>query len=109
MELTALLERLKLPYLGEQLQGLCEQAAKRDLDYQAFLSEALQAEWRGRHLKSVEVRLSQARLPWIKTLEQFDFNFQPAIDRKMIRALSGLGFVDRAENVILLGPPGYVT
>jgi DNA replication protein DnaC len=42
----------------------------------------------------------------VKTLEQFDFSFQPSIDRKVIRELSGLSFVDRAENVILLGPPG---
>ena len=50
--------------------------------------------------------LQQARMPWIKTLEQFDFDFQPAIDRKVIRSLAGLAFVQRAENVILLGPPG---
>ena len=47
-----------------------------------------------------------ARFPWLKTLEQFDFTFQPSIDRKVIRELSTVGFVDRAENVIILGPPG---
>jgi len=46
------------------------------------------------------------RLPWVKTLEQFDFEFEPSIDRKVIRGLTTLGFVDRAENIILLGPPG---
>ncbi|MBF5054632.1 putative transposase [Alcanivorax venustensis ISO4] len=50
--------------------------------------------------------IKQARLPWIKTLEQFDFSFQPSLDPKVIRELSGLGFVGRNENVILLGPPG---
>jgi len=39
-------------------------------------------------------------------LEQFDLSFQPSIDRKVARELAGLGFVGRAENVILLGPPG---
>ena len=48
----------------------------------------------------------QARLPWLKTLEQFDFSFQPSIDRKVVRELSTLGFAERAENVVLLGPPG---
>ncbi len=52
------------------------------------------------------VRLKQARLPWVKTLEQFDFTFQPGIDRKVVRELAGLAFVERSENVILLGPPG---
>lgn len=46
------------------------------------------------------------RLPWVKTLEQFDFTFQPGIDRKVVRELAGLAFVERSENVILLGPPG---
>lgn len=39
-------------------------------------------------------------------LEQFDFSFQPGIDRKVVRELAGLAFVERCENVILLGPPG---
>ncbi|EHT99216.1 transposase [Pantoea stewartii subsp. stewartii DC283] len=47
-----------------------------------------------------------ARLPWLKTLEQFDFTFQLSIDRKVVRELAGLAFVERCENVILLGPPG---
>lgn len=42
----------------------------------------------------------------MKSLEQFDFSFQPTVDRKVIRELATVGFVERAENVILLGPPG---
>ncbi|MCL0132361.1 IS21-like element helper ATPase IstB, partial [Klebsiella pneumoniae] len=56
--------------------------------------------------RGMESRLKQARLPWVKTLEQFDFTFQPGIDRKVVRELAGLTFVERSENVILLGPPG---
>lgn len=106
MELNSLMQRLKMEYLPDNLDALCEQAAKRELDYRAFLTEALATEWHGRHQKGLESRLKQARLPWIKTLEQFDFSFQPSIDRKVVRELSGLAFVERAENVILLGPPG---
>ena len=47
-----------------------------------------------------------ARFPWIKALDQFDFEFQPTLDRKIVRELSGLSFVERALNVVLLGPPG---
>ncbi|CAI1515562.1 transposase/IS protein [Serratia marcescens] len=54
----------------------------------------------------MESRLKQARLPWVKTLKQFDFSFQPGIDRKVVRELAGLAFVERSENVILQGPPG---
>lgn len=106
MQLDQLFAKLKFEHLPENLPGLCQDAAKRDLDYQAFLAEALAAEWQGRHLKGVEARLAQARLPWVKTLDQFDFAFQPSIDRKVIRHLAGLAFVERAENVVLLGPPG---
>ncbi len=67
---------------------------------------ALQQEWNGRHQRGMESRLKQARFPWVKTLEQFDFGFQPGIDRKVVRELAGLAFVERSENVILLGPPG---
>lgn len=106
MQLTHLFEKMKLEHLSAQIDGVCEQAAKRELDYKAFLAEALDCEWRGRHTKGVEIRLLQARLPWRKTLEQFDFAFQPSLDRKVVRELAGLSFVERAENVILLGPPG---
>jgi DNA replication protein DnaC len=106
MELEPLLEKLRMEHLGAQLDTICEQAAKRELGYREFLLDALSAEWQGRHLKGVESRLGQARLPWVKTLDQFDFSFQPSLDRKVVRELAGLGFVERAENVVLLGPPG---
>jgi DNA replication protein DnaC len=109
MELEPLLEKLRMEHLGAQLDTICEQAAKRELGYREFLLDALSAEWQGRHLKGVESRLGQARLPWVKTLDQFDFSFQPSLDRKVVRELAGLGFVERAENVVLLGPPGHAT
>jgi DNA replication protein DnaC len=72
MQLTGLLEKLKMEHLGYQLDALCEQAAKKDLGYREFLLDALQTEWSGRHLKGVEARLKLARFPWVKTIEQFD-------------------------------------
>jgi DNA replication protein DnaC len=106
MELTTLLERMKMEHLLAQLDGVCEQAAQGDLDFKGFLTRALEAEWHGRYQRGVEGRLKQARLPWIKTLDQFDFDFQPSIDRKTIRELAGGSFIERAHNVVLLGPPG---
>ena len=95
-----------MDHLQASLDTLCEHASKKDLNYREFLEQALAQEWGGRHQRGLDARLKQARLPWIKTLEQFDFSFQPSIDRKLVRELSGLGFVERNENVILLGPPG---
>ena len=106
MELTRLLEKLKMDHLEAQLDAVCEQAASQELDYKSFLSQALAAEWQGRFQKGIETRLRQARLPWVKTVEQFDFDFQPSLDRRQVRELAGLSFVERAHNVIILGPPG---
>jgi DNA replication protein DnaC len=105
-ELNALLTKLKMDHLETQLAALCEQAAQQDLDYQTFLAEALQVEWQGRFQRGIEARLRQARLPWLKTLEQFDYDFQPSLDRHQVRELAGLSFIDRAHNVVVLGPPG---
>jgi DNA replication protein DnaC len=106
MELEILLAKLKMDHLEAQLDAVCEQAAQRELDYKTFLSQALEAEWQGRYRRGIEARLRQARFPWIKTLEQFDFDFQPSLDRKQVRELAGLSFVERAHNVVVLGPPG---
>jgi len=70
MELNGLMHKLKMEYLPDNLDALCEQAARRELDYRSFLTEALATEWHGRHQKGLESRLKQARLPWVKTLEQ---------------------------------------
>lgn len=106
MELEILLSKLKLEHLEAQLDTVCEQAAQHQQDYKGFLQQALHTEWQGRDRRGIEARLRQARFPWLKTLEQFDFDFQPSLDRRQIRELSGMGFVARNQNLILLGPPG---
>ena len=106
MELDNLLDKLRMDHLEAQIDAVCEQAAEKQLDYKTFLVQALSTEWQGRYQKGIEARLKQARFPWLKTLEQFDFEFQPSLDRRQVRELSGMSFVERAHNVILLGPPG---
>jgi len=106
MELTTLLTKLKMEHLEVQLDAVCEQAVHRELDYKSFLAQALETEWKGRFQRGIEARLRQSRFPWIKTLEQFDFEFQPSLDRRQVRELAGLSFVERAHNVVILGPPG---
>lgn len=106
MELETLLDRLKMEHLETQLDALCEQAAQREMDYKTFLAEALRLEWQGRFQRGIETRLRQSRFPWNKTLEQFDFDFQPSLDKRQVRELAGLSFVERAHNVVILGPPG---
>ena len=106
MELASLLDKLKLDHLEAQLDAVCEQAAQHDLDYKDFLVQALETEWQGRFQRGIEARLRLARFPWIKTFEQFEFDFQPSLDRRQVRELAGLSFVERTHNVVVLGPPG---
>lgn len=106
MELDNLLDKLRMDHLEAQIDTVCEQAAEKQLDYKSFLVQALQTEWQGRYQKGIEARLRLARFPWLKTLEQFDFEFQPSLDRRQVRELAGMSFVERAHNVIILGPPG---
>jgi len=106
MELTTLLEKLRMDHLDAQLDAVCQQAAAGELDYKSFLARALETEWQGRYRRGIEARLRQSRFPWVKTLEQFDFDFQPSLDRRQVRELAGLSFVERADNVVILGPPG---
>jgi DNA replication protein DnaC len=106
MELPNLLDKLKMDHLEAQLDAVCEQAAQRQLDYKTFLTQALETEWQGRYQRGIEARLRLARFPWLKTLDQFDFDFQPSLDRRQVRELAGMSFVERAHNVIILGPPG---
>src|SRR5512137_2893297 len=106
MELNTLLDKLKMDHLEAQLDAVCEQAAQRQEDYKTFLIQALQTEWQGRYQRGIEARLRQARFPWLKTLEQFDFDFQPSLDRRQVRELATARFVELGHNVVVLGPPG---
>ena len=59
-----------------------------------------------RNNRRLQAAMRASRLPAVKTLAEFDFAFQPSIKREQIESLHELGFVDRGENVIFLGPPG---
>src|SRR5687768_12294466 len=111
--MSPVLERLHAALLGlgltaidAGLEGGLERAAKAEPSYADFLAELLAAETEARSLRSLQTRLRVANLPASKTLAQFDFGFQPSIDARQIRELQTLRFVQEAENVILLGPPG---
>ena len=104
--LTQHCERLRLQRVGAELSTLLEQAAKRELGYADFLDEVLGLEVRSKHEKHLAMRISMARFPFQKSLETFDWKFQPSIDPKVIKELATGRFVAEAENVLLLGPPG---
>ena len=105
--LNTLISRLKLDYLDERLNDLCEQAKKKDLNYREFLIEVLSTEW-GRSPSKRTRQPSKAGkgCPGPKHLEQFDYSFQPTVDRKVVRELASLGFIERTENVVFARTSG---
>jgi DNA replication protein DnaC len=81
-------QRLRLHRLEAELPTLLEQAAKRDLPYTDFLDELLALEVRSKAEKHLAMRVAMARFPFQKSIDAFDFKFQPSIDPKVIRELA---------------------
>jgi len=88
--------------LEDTLQAACLEKS----DDLSFLLKLLHHERYERQQRNLQVRTKLAHLPYRKTLEEFDFAFQPSLDERMVRELAGMHFVARQENVLLLGPPG---
>ena len=105
-ELHQRLEGLGLSAVDARLEALLEQAAKTEPAYADFLLDIVNAEADARRQRYLKTRLQLAQLPYVKTFEQFDLDFQPSIDERQIQELRTLRFVHEAANVILLGPPG---
>src|SRR2546429_7683390 len=104
--LQGILERLKLTHVPERLDQLAEEAAKESWTYVEFLDRVLDVEVSARVERDVTMKTRLARFPFVKTLEQFDFSFQPALNEAQIRELATARFVAHGENILLLGPPG---
>jgi DNA replication protein DnaC len=103
---VAHLDRLKLRRVADLLDPLCEQATKDSLSYLDFLDRLLEAEASSRAERRLLAKTRLAHFPFHKTLADFDFAFQPSIDRKQIQELATLRFLANGENVVFLGPPG---
>jgi DNA replication protein DnaC len=71
-----------------------------------ILDHLLEEEVKSSKSRALEMRLRYSGIPFRKTMEQFDFSFQPSIDRKTVEDLLTLRFIHNKENVVFLGPPG---
>lgn len=92
--------------IPEILHQHAEEASKRNISYLEFLDNLLAEELLAKHDRFIQTRTRLAHLPFRKTLDQFDFAFQPSIDERRIRDLATLRFVEHQENLVFLGPPG---
>jgi DNA replication protein DnaC len=99
-------QRLKLIYLVNEWPAIADASIKRQDSLADFLDKLLSAECAAREQRTREAMLKLATLPAIKTVEGYDFGFASGAPRKQVMELSGLAFIERHENLVLLGPSG---
>lgn len=97
---------LRLPAVGSQCKGLAEQAVREKQSHLDYLETLLAAEMEERERKTVQRRLRDARLPRMKSLEEFDFSQSPKISATEIRQLAEGGYIERAEPILFIGDCG---
>jgi len=103
---TDTLRALELTTMPLVLDALTQQAAADHWSALQFLDALTQAEWATRLERDVQRKLRLARFPFHKTLDEFDFAFQPSLNERHIRELATLRFASHGDNILLLGPPG---
>ncbi len=96
---------LKAPRITEAAQRLADQARDAGWTYEDYLAAVLEREVSARNASGAELRIRAAAFPARKTLEDFDFDAQPAV-RAQVGSLASGAFLAEARNVVLLGPPG---
>jgi DNA replication protein DnaC len=100
------LQRLRLFKSKERLEALLQQAVAEEISYADFLERVLSEEVASKTAKNITMRTSLARFPFVKSLEAFDFAYQPSLDKKQIQQLANCHFIEHGENIVILGPPG---
>jgi DNA replication protein DnaC len=104
--LEQMLGRLKLTAIRDQLDGLLDEAARRELTLRETVGLLCEREIARKDERRIEMALSIAKFPFVRDLAGFDFKAQPSLDPKQIRELATGRFVANGETLLFLGPPG---
>jgi DNA replication protein DnaC len=100
------LQQLKLPIFERECEEKAFQCAKENIDHLGFLLQLSERELQDRDARAAERRLKSARFPSLKTLETFDFPFQPSLNKMLVTQLMRGEYIDQRESIILIGQPG---
>ena len=100
------LKALNVPAMGRALDSHLRQARENALDYGDFLLGLSEVELQARAANRLKRRLGEAKFPLLKTLESFDFDAAPELDRRLIHELGGGHYIQEHRNIILLGKSG---
>lgn len=101
-----MLTLLELDGIMSSFEQLAENGNKDHITLLEFLERLLENEMLIKEDGRVTRWMVQAKFPWVKTLQDFDFSFQPSIDQTLIKDLSTARFVEQGRNVLFVGPPG---
>jgi DNA replication protein DnaC len=104
--LEAMLTRLHLTAIRDQLDSLLDEAARRELTLRDAMTFLCEREVNRRNERRVEMATKIAHFPTLRDLDGFDFAAQPSIDKKQIRELAACRWVAHGDALLLLGPPG---
>lgn len=104
--IDTLCQQFKLDTIATEWPGLAQHAAENSSSYADFLEQALKTEERARQERRRQTLLKLSGLPSVKTLEHYDFKFASGAPKGQLLELAGLAFVERLENVVLIGPSG---
>lgn len=105
-QILELCNEIGLKSIGHEWPSISEKAIKEESSNADFLYALLKHEVDAKRLRAKDMLLKTAGFPSLKTLEQFDFKFATGVPRKALMDLSSLSFIDKTENIILLGPSG---
>ncbi len=104
--LVQLCAELRLGGVAADYPAMAQRAVETEATYPDFLEAVLRAETETRRARARQMLARVAGFPALKTLDGYDFEFATGAPRQQIMQLAGLGFVERTENVVLLGPRG---
>jgi len=100
------LKAIRLSGMAQKLSIRMQEAVANELSHIDFLKNLVTDELAIRKDRLLQRRLKQAQFPGLKTIDQFDFGFNPSINRAQIKQLASSAFVAKVDNILLLGPPG---
>ena len=100
------LEKLKLEKIQSYLPNYLDSVSGEDITLSDALLHLTDKEIEFRDERASRVQVSVSGFPFVKTLDEFDFDYQPSINKQEILELNTLGFLDRHENILFLGPSG---
>ncbi|HDY2174520.1 TPA: AAA family ATPase [Escherichia coli] len=104
--LMALAWQLQLESLISAAPALSQQAVDQEWSYMDFLEHLLHEEKLARHQRKQAMYTRMAAFPAVKTFEEYDFTFATGAPQKQLQSLRSLSFIERNENIVLLGPSG---